>query len=91
MSKIARKISLINLGNRTCHRAEILVYPDAVKLIVRNEDQYPVIGADCTSEEDAKSFLRHSTGEGWEETGVTEYHWEKTNDGRVRFTTTEHH
>lgn len=84
MSKIVRKTSLVNHGSRTYHYAEIYAYPDMVKLVIRNEDQYPIMGADCTSEEDAKLALRLATGEGWKVTGVTEYKWIDTGDGRTR-------
>lgn len=87
---MVRKTSLVNHGSITCHYAEILVYPDMVKLVVRTEDQYPITGADCTSEEDAKSLLRLATGEGWKVTGVTEYKWIDTGDGRTRLTTEYH-
>lgn len=83
MSKVVKKTSLVNRLNREFHYAEILVYPDMVKLVVRMEDQYPITGADCTSEEDAMSLLRRCTGEGWEVTGVTEYKWIDTGDGRT--------
>lgn len=65
MSKLIRKISLINPNDTERKHAEILVYPDGANLSIRDEYQYHIFGICLGSETSAKRYLSAHFGKGW--------------------------
>lgn len=83
MSRITKKITMHN-ENREKGTAEILIYPDGVKLVVRDEYQYPIFGKSLGSETSAKRFLSVHFGKGWKKSSEIIYTWERLENGKIR-------
>ena len=75
MSKIIRKLYLVNENDPERKTAEIKIYPDGVHLIIRDEYQYPIFGKSLGSETSAKRFLSVHFGKGWKVKSRIDYDW----------------